>query len=585
MSPPLWNNEAIDSVCAKIVAGLPPTYSEALKASRALFKIEENIRSENFTRSIKVALGGNVATDFLETGIQVGLASLGIDADIYNTNYDNWIIEALEGEVAADFWVVWISSMGASRGGVVRSGHEFSEIRAACEKILAQGSSLVAILPESLEMEDNPFSPFRAWREDFSSQLREALPDGVIQLPIDHLQRKLGSQKWFAPRYWTMGKAPCHPDGATLVALEAAKTLSQSLRQRVKAVICDLDDTLWGGVIGEDGLSGIKLDPFGEGRPFLSLQKVLKDIQATGIPLNVVSKNEFENAREPFDSHTDMILKFDDFVHFEVSWEPKHIAIRRIAESLNLGLDSICFLDNSTHERNEAKNFIPELIIPELSKDPEQRVRQLVGSGLFFMPALHDDDIERVERYRQDIKRQNTLNPDMGLDQYLDNLAMRLTPLAIDPVIISRAEALVQKTNQFNLSNRRHTSKEILSIAEDDNNYAFCFSLSDKFGDSGIISVVLGRQKNDKLVLDTFVLSCRVFGRGVEQAILDHLFEWMGQRGVILTEAEFVPSSKNFLVKEFLTKSGSFTSGNPDGSQVFTLDRLDSSLHKISICR
>lgn len=551
-----WGNPTIDTACKKLLAGQTLTYQEALKADRILGKIDVLVREENMPRSITIALGGNIATDFLGFGLRVGLASSGINATVHVTNYNNWTVEAISGEVKADFWVVWLTAIGATRGGVTRTTIDFEAIQIACQKILSRGQKILMILPEALEMENNPYSPFRSWRNHFSTKLDETLPADVIRLPVDHLQRNIGSAQWFAPHYWTMTKAPCNPNAATTVAIEAAKTISQTMLPRIKAIIADLDNTLWGGVIGDDGLENIKLDPFSEGRPFLMMQQFLKDIQSTGVPLNIVSKNEPENARSPFVSSLEMPLNLDDFVYFEASWEPKHIAISRITKQLNIGLDAVCFLDDSPHERAEAKKVLPELVVPELAENPEQRVRELAQSGLFMSPVIHQDDIQRVKRYNEGVQRQKSQENAVSLEDYYSDLAMVLSPLDIDSTNINRAGALIQKTNQFNMTNRRHTVADIHDFTGDKSSYMHCFSLADRFGDSGIVSVVIGIIKDGRLEIDTWVLSCRAFGRGVEFAILHHILEWMQQKKIVELQVPYVPSAKNKLLLDFLSKSG-----------------------------
>jgi len=563
----------VDVVREKIFSGQDPTHSEVFRASRGTRQSTE----------LTVTVAGNVGTDFLVPGLRVGLAAYGVDATVTQSDYDNWQTEALGCQASTDWWVIWLSSVGATRGGIARPDHDVVGIRAACERLLALGSRIILVVPEPLQLEEDPFSPFGAYRRELVQKLDRSIPDDVIRLSIDHLQRRLGSQRWFASRYWTLAKAPCHPEGMTLVAIECAKTLAQARAPRVKAVICDLDNTLWGGVVGDDGPNGLELDPFGEGIPFLALQRLLKDVQASGIPLSVVSKNERENALEPFRTRSEMILQLDDFVHFDASWLPKHIGIREIAAKLNLGLDSLCFLDDSAHEREEARSFIPELIVPDLSADPSLRVSQLLHSGLFLCPVRRQDDVERSRRYREDLGRQVEMSQSMSREEYLRDLNMRLTPIKIGPENISRVEALIQKTNQFNLSNKRHSIKRINSFVNDKSCYAYCYSLSDRIGDSGIISVVLASPEAQSLVLDTWVLSCRVFGRQVELAILDNLLQWTRRSELSRVQACWAVSRKNAMVGEFLKTAGFRALEESEAGGVFIRDNLSAPDHRLVI--
>jgi len=525
-------------------------YSTALKLSKGL--------QSNLPTNITIALGGNCNMDFFEPGLMVTLAERGVSCTIIKLEYDNWIASALKGDIQADYWIIWNSSMGASRGGIDPITVDTEAIGNACNAILEMGSNIVYILPELMQWDINQFSTFSSGRKKLIDSLQKSLPEKVIALDTSYIQHKIGADQWHSPRYWAIAKAACHPDATTILAAEAAKLISQAIKPAIKAVITDLDNTLWGNVIGDDGLDGIKLDPYGEGRPFLEMQRFLKDLIASGIPICVVSKNAKENAEEPFLKHPDMILKNQDIVYFHASWEPKHIYVERIIKDLNIGMSAACFLDDSPFEREEVKRFLPDVMVPELPEDPDQRVPYLLETGAFTFPVLHEDDTKRVTHYTNEVKRQEIKEKSVDIGDYLKSLDMVLTAHPITATILPRAIALVQKTNQFNLSNKRYQANDILKFKEKKDNYVYCFSLHDKFGDSGIISVLMAEKKENGFHIDTFVLSCRVFGRSVEEAIFEHLLQQLDNR---FLSATFVPSQKNILTKKFLEKVG-FSSEN-----------------------
>ncbi len=531
------------------------TYSVARSQANQISQIPECERTSKFRQEMRIAVAGNINGDFLAPGLQIGFANLAVNARIIVLPYDSWISEALDGGIEAGAWLIWISAMGASRGQTERSALDVAGITAAVHALVVRGCQVVVILPEALSVEDDPFSPFVSWRASLVDQLREALPSSVILLSLDSLQRSVGPG-WFATRYWTLAKCPCHPDAATAVAQYVAAVLVNANRQDIRAIICDLDDTLWGGIVGEVGPEGLRLDPDGDGRSFLALQRYLKDISEKGIPLSVVSKNDPDQARRPFVERKEMILQYDDFVYFSASWSSKYEAISKIIKDLNLAPDQVCFLDDSPFERDQARQFLPGLFVPELDKDPEQRLKMLIDTGMFIRPTLRAEDKARVEMYRADKERQILAEKVSDPIQYLRSLEMQLKPCRVAEDSLPRIAQLVQKTNQFNLTNKRIESNDILSLAQQKENFAYGYSISDRFGDSGIISVVLGTRAGSMIDIDVWLLSCRVFNRTVEYAVFAHLLDWCVRSGVSTLRANYNPSPKNKLLKNFLPKIG-----------------------------
>ena len=446
--------------------------------------------------------------------------------------------------------------MGATSGGTARHGLPVATMAAAARAILDRGAKLVVILPEALEAEADPYSPFAGWRRDLMAELDAGLPADAVRLDPSPLQRQRGMGAWTAGRYWTSAKCPCHPDAATALAVQAARVIARLYRPAVRAVITDLDNTLWGGIVGEDGVDGLELDPHGEGRSYLQMQRFLKDLSESGVPISVVSKNEPEDAAAPFDRRPEMILSRRDMVHFRAGWDHKHEAIREIAEALNLGLEAICFLDDSPHERAEARAFLPDLMVPEMAEDPETRVGDLTASGLFMTPVLQEGDRARVDFYRSEARRQSLAANTIDYGAYLESLDMVLSPRRVGPDNLARVTSLVHKTNQFNLAGRRHGSRDIARMTEDERNYAYCFATADRFGDAGIIAVLIGLARGEAMEIDTWLMSCRVLKRGVEFAIFEHFAGWIGEREIRSVDAVFVPSKRNGMVAELYDELG-----------------------------
>jgi FkbH-like protein len=383
---------------------------------------------------------------------------------------------------------------------------------------------------------------------------------------------------WSAPRYWEQAKAPCHPDAATVVGVETAIVISRLFRPAVRAVVVDLDDTLWGGIVGEAGPEGLDLDPDGTGRAYLELQRLLLDLSARGIPIGVVSKNDESQARRPFVERPEMLLNLESFVRFDASWHPKFEAIGRFASQLNVGIDSVCFLDDSAKERDEARRMLPGLLVPELADAPSKRVEQLLRSRLFTAPVVSEEDRLRVDFFK---RAQGPAPAD--LDEYLGGLDMHLAAVSIAQGNAERALSLLHKTNQFNLTLWRPAPTELDVLVVNPRSYAYTFRLRDRLGDAGIIAVLLASRHGSTARVEGWVMSCRVFGRGVEWAIADHFARWIHDTGVTRVEMPHAHGPRNSMVVEVLLSLGLLPEEPDDAVTAFSAVRLVPPHHHITV--
>jgi len=553
----------------------PQTYSEATRLDR--------VRRTNDTTNLtplRVVLAGNANFDFLSPALRVQLAIEGFDASVLTASFNNWISDVLEQrEVStADVWVIWISSMGATRGMTHRPEVDVGTIAAVAQKLLQRATKVILIHPDPMSVEDDPFSAFTTWRQELSRRLFDELPASVVQFSVEHIVRRIGMDSWSAPRYWEQAKAPCHPDAATKVAVETAVIVSRLFRPVVRAVAVDLDDTLWGGVVGEVGPEGLSLDPDGPGRAYLELQRLLIDLSSRGIPIGVVSKNDDEQARRPFTERPEMLLSVDSFVRFEASWQPKFEAIARFADQLNIGIDAVCFLDDSPKERDEARRMLPGLIVPELAESPAKRVDELLQSRLFTSPSVSDEDRTRVQFFKA-----STKPVAMDLDDYLRSLQMELDVVRIGGSNVERALALLHKTNQFNLTLWRPTPSALDSVVSDDAHYAYTFRLRDTVGDAGIVGVLLATAGGESAELKAWVLSCRVFSRGVEWAMAQHLAEWVAAQGIREVRGAHTHGPRNALVGDVMKQIGFVASGSTETATLFSAQHIAPPSHCITI--
>lgn len=548
------------------------TYQQAMRAAREL-----GPDSPAHGTPLRIVLGGNANNDFAKPALRVQLAAEGFTADIRASAYGNWIAESFGADLG-DVWVIWLSAMGASRGMTARPDHDLDAVASAATRLTEAGVKVVVIPPESLPVEDDPFSPFSAWRAGLVAGLVERLPVSVTILPVEHLVRRRGMDQWAATRYWEQAKAPCHPDAATAVGQELGNVIARLLRPAVRAVAVDLDDTLWGGLVGEVGPAGLALDPDGSGRPFLELQRFLLDLSERGIALGVVSKNEDAQARRPFAERPEMVLPLDTFVRFDASWGPKYEAIRSFAEQLNIGIDAVCFLDDSAIERDEAARLLPGLVVPDLAASPAKRVEQLIRSRLFLAPKVSDEDRLRVEFF----KRAAAPVPE-DLDGYLAGLEMTLEALPVDQQNLDRVVSLLHKTNQFNATLWRPSPAELTEFLATGTNLAYAYRLTDRLGDAGIIAVLLVGIDGDTAGVAGWVMSCRVFSRGVEWAIADHAARKLAERAVGSVEVPYAPGPRNGLVADVLVSLGLEPSADDGAIRRFRADTLVVPDHHVTI--
>ena len=376
-------------------------------------------------------------------------------------------------------------------------------------------------------------------------------------IDLDALQTALGRSTFADPKLYYVAKMPI-----SLAALPAAAKLVvdvvRSLQGAVKkCLVLDLDNTLWGGVIGDDGLSGIQIGELGTGHAFSDFQKWLKELKNRGILLTVCSKNNEDTAKEPFEKHPEMVLRLEDFSMFVANWEDKARNIRTIQQALNIGMDSMVFLDDNPFERELVRTMIPEITVPELPEDPALYLQYLRGLDLFETASYSREDAGRTEQYREKAQRAAFEAAFQSYDDYLEALQMRASAAAFDPFHYPRIAQLTQRSNQFNLRTVRYTEAEIEALAQDDSRIGLYFTLKDKFGDHGLISVVvLEKQPEDTLFISEWLMSCRVLKRGMEEFIVDKILSVAAQQGFRWVVGEYIPTPKNAMVKDLYEQLG-----------------------------
>ncbi len=409
-----------------------------------------------------------------------------------------------------------------------------------------------------------------------NAELRESLPAGAMFTDLEQVSGEVGRQRFYDPRryYWT--KQPFSESGALRFAEHVWGGIRAATTGPKKVLVVDLDNTLWGGVVGEAGPLGITLGESPDGEAFRAFQAHVKRLAERGVVLAVSSKNNDADAREPFEKNPSMVLSLDDFAHFEANWEPKAAALRRIAQTLQLGLDSFVFVDDNPAEREHIRQALPEVSVVDLPEDPAEYI-QALDAGLWFEAVdLTDEDRIRAEQYRTERRRRDLETTFESLDSYLTSLDMIADVRPIDDADMDRVVQLIGKTNQFNLTTRRHGPAAVRQMLGAPDTIGLTFRLVDRFGDYGLVSVLIAvadpSRERGTLLIDTWLMSCRVISRTVEEFFFNVLIDRARRSGVERLVGVYQPSSKNALVKDLYERMGFTRRGTTDSGVEYHLD-------------
>ena len=385
----------------------------------------------------------------------------------------------------------------------------------------------------------------------------------VFPVALNSLSAQAGRDALFDPQLFYIAKMPIQVDFLPQIAKRVFDTVEALAGHFRKCAVLDLDNTLWGGVVGDDGMEGIRIGELKDGKIYSDLQRYFKALRNRGILLAVCSKNEYDAAIRPFREHPEMVLSEDDFVMFVANWEDKASNIRRIRETLNIGMDSIVFIDDNPFERNAVRSQIADLNVPELPAEPEKYLDFLRKSNLFETVSVSGEDAKRTQQYREEARRTESAATFASYDEYLQSLEMVAEAKPFDEFHFARIAQLTQRSNQFNLRTVRYTESDIRRISEDNRFITLYFTLRDKFGDHGLISVViLEKRDNGTLFVNEFLMSCRVLKRGMEEFIINKIVGTAKENGFTLVEGEYIPTQKNAMVAKLYTQHGFTDCGN-----------------------
>ncbi len=513
----------------------------------------------------RVLMLGQCTTTWVANALTAHAFGRGMDVSVLDGEYDNVMQELLSASAGGEkidtvVFLPWHQRLlsGAGRSTAQRVEDEVVFWRQAWgiarerlkARIIQVGYDSDRAGPLGVSLSGLADGPVGLVREA-NRALREALPGGAFFVDLEQVAGRMGRDTFYDARRYHWTKQPFSEAGVSLLGEHLASALRAVTVGPKKVLVLDLDNTLWGGVVGETGALGITLGESPDGEAFRAFQQYVKGLAGRGVVLAVCSKNNPEDAREPFETHPDTVLKLDDFAAFEASWDPKPVAIQRIARTLRLGLDSFVFFDDNPAEREHVMRMLPDVEVVNVPEDPSGYV-QALEAGLWFEAAeVTGADRQRVEQYAVERKRRDAEQSFASVDDYLASLKMVADVRDVDGADMQRVVQLLGKTNQFNLTTRRHTAEAVRAMLSEPNAVGITLRLSDRFGDHGLVSVVLAVPDGvNTLRIDTWLMSCRVISRTAEQFMFGALLARAKQLGYTRLLGEYISTNKNPLVAE-----------------------------------
>jgi len=527
----------------------------------------------------RLAILSNSTTDFVVPILIASAARHGIALECVVSGYGQVMQEALSPDsnvnrarpdavlLAVDYrgypLVPAIGDAGASQAAIAATLGQVQTIRSG---IQANGPAIcivqnVAPPPEALfgSLDRLVAGTLRGMIEEVNQGItRSVAGTHDILFDVASLAATVGLAEWHSPAQWNLAKLPFCSTYLPLYGEHLARLIAALRGKSRRCLVTDLDNTLWGGVIGEDGVEGIQLaqgDATGEA--YLSVQRYLLELRQRGVLLAVSSKNDDEVARAAFRKHPEMLLREEHFAVFQANWNDKASNIKAIAHELSLGLDSIVFLDDNPAERGVVRQLLPQVAVPELPDDPAFYVRTLSAAGYFESVSFSAEDLKRADFYQHNVQRTALQGQFSGFEDYLASLKMVITFQPFDDTGRARIAQLINKSNQFNLTTRRYTEAEVAEAERDPNCFTLQVRLADAFGDNGMISVVICRRAaRDVWEIDTWLMSCRVIGRRVENMVLLEILHHGSRAGIRKLTGTYIPTERNRLVEDHYKKLG-----------------------------
>lgn len=556
----------------------------------------------------KIAILGGSTTNEIKLQLELFLLNIGIRPAFYESEYNQYYQDAmfpnaeLE-EFAPDIIYIHTSNRNIVQYPQLTDSEEMIEqmLQLEKEKYEKMWQRLQTVYQCPIIQNNFEYPPYRLMGNKEASDIHGRINflmrlnqyfyeyaqknDNFYINDINYISACYGLDRWANSFHWHMYKYICELAAIPDLAYNIARIIKSIFGKNKKGFVLDLDNTLWGGIIGDDGVDNIAIgQETSMGQVYSEFQEYLKAHKQLGVILNVNSKNEYENAVAGL-SHPDGALKPDDFIVIKANWNPKDRNLIDIANELNLLPESLVFVDDNPAERAIVRGQIPGIAVPELDK-VENYIRQIDKAGYFEVTSISKDDLKRNEMYQENAKRAALQASFETYEDYLLSLEMVGTIKAFEPIYMARIAQLTNKSNQFNLTTKRYTQAEIEKIAGDGDYITLYGKLVDKFGDNGVVSVVIGKIVKDELHIELWIMSCRVLKRDMEFAMMDALEKKCKEKHIAKIYGYYYPTQKNAMVKNFYEIQGfEKISEDADGNTTWLLEVTDDYQNKNNVIK
>ena len=578
------------------------TYDQSdifLKYLNFFFKKKNKIQK---LKKLKLGIISSSTTDFLKSSLIVTALRYNIKLEIYISDYNQISQLAFNNksvfrDLNLDFVLLFIDTKSLenfvnfdNKKNPQKNVDDFINFLNSVVLNLNKKTGAEIILSNFSQIQDSIFGSFEKKLPSSKSWFVNNVNQKLVQieynflhvLDIDILSSTIGLENWYNHKLWFLAKIPFDLNYVPIFSEYILRILGNKLGKSKRCLICDLDNTLWGGVIGDDGLDGILIgngDPVSEAH--LDLQKIILEIRNRGIALAICSKNNEKNALLPFTKHPEMILKEKHFAIIQANWTDKASNIRLIAKSLSLGLESMVFFVDNPVERAQVRQELPEVAVPELPNDPSLFAKTLLSAGYFETVSFSEEDKKRAKSYEDNSKRLKLLKTSSNINKFLKDLDMKISFENFDKLGRSRITQLINKSNQFNLTTKRYSENKNEGLEKNKNFFTRQIRLKDKYGDNGMICVVICEKQKQKWIIDTWLMSCRVLGRKVELATLSNLIYSAKKFKIKEIIGKYIPTNRNSLVKNHYKDLGFKLKSKKNKVELWTINTDDYSFKKI----
>jgi FkbH-like protein len=552
---------------------------------KAFSELKRNLKNPaSNLKAIRVALLGDTATQFLGEALRGMGVEHGFDLQIWEADFDQIERQVFDAgselyEFKPEIVIVFLSThkllgrhgkldresqrgFAASQTELIVRIHESVDEKLRAKTVIYNFPEIDDAVFGSYANKVESSFPFQLRKLNYELMLIASTIPSLYLCDISSIQNRVGRGVMFQAAIYVNTEMVLTLDVLPEVAARTVELIAAMQGKVRKCLVLDLDDTLWGGVIGDDGIENIQLGELGIGKAFTEFQYWVKKLKERGVILAVCSKNTESVAKEPFESHPDMVLRLADIAVFVANWENKIDGIRRIQETLNIGFDSMVFLDDNPFERNMVRENIPGIAVPEMPEDPADYLEYLYSLNLFETASYSSEDAERTQKYQVEARRNEVREKFANEDDFLRSLDMLSRVEPFTKFNTPRVAQLSQRSNQFNLRTIRYTEADIARIAASTDRFGFSFTLEDKFGDHGMICAVVLDADDDAAFIDTWFMSCRVLKRGMERFILNTLVDFAMSKGYARLVGEYLPTAKNAMVKDHYATLGFTAVGN-----------------------